>query len=581
MNNELINYYNNLFIGQITSFSIIIPVIFVFLQLTSKEYTTFQLINAIKSYKFIIYFIFAIIIMISTGFSGFLLTIKQYDFIKFINFYTYPLITSNAFAFSLLLVFVLNFIPIILFVRDNLKQLNPGIFIESYLTKLDVSKLELYLYKNYGLPYIDYSYLSTSKIVIENEYQQKLKQHEQDIKRNDKIQRTIDNSYEPVFGIIVNILNYNLTHLYTNDFTYSINSFINSYEGLFNKLKNLQDKNLSKKLIFEYCNILLLIFESSMNINYRPFSAEIISSLKQLIQYHNKTEENDLSVSIFEYFEKFVDVMAERHRQEVSDIFEIYLKEGINLLGSKIDENTIENLLRTFARFSEKVIIKYNIEKQPIMMVTNNENIFNNIFECLYRFYENYSEFHYEKYPLLLLDANYCIFNGFLEKLTEAKDKDNLLFKYFSEHSALFFYEPRKLCIKMMDANNARGACLCINRLIELFDLLLEHNKFEIFNQNIETLIFLGFYESSKGLNFKCDFMYNGISNYILSKIQEYQNQISKSKIDGIVFELFITSQSNGVDIRKAKNFLFSLGTIFQSNFNLNFDWMQKKWNNE
>lgn len=586
MNNNLLTYYNTIFNAQITSFSIILPILFVFIQLTNKEHSSFNANKFIKDIRLLIYFFIALLIIFISGLSSYLLTIKEYNFITCINFNSYNLISSNSFSLFIFILFFINFLPIVLFIIFAIKQINPGNFIENYLKNLDFNKLIIYLYKNYGLPSIDFSYLSKSIIIsthgIEEDTELNKKElaklkliHKKDKERNEKIEIQISENYENVFAVITNILNYNLSNIYITDFNRALDSLISSYDGLFKKLHNSKDKLLSKKLLLEYCSIINSLYSSAVNVNYRPFLTELIHSLEKLISYHIKNEQFDFCSDIFNTFEHLVDSSSKENFNEINNILNVFLCFSEDFFKKDTDNDTNENIIRTFSRVSEKVIIKYDINKQPIMISRNNEYVFSNIFEALYKYFKYYSVYRIDTYPLILLDCNYCVFKGLLEKINN--NQSDLLNNYLNDHLYSFFYEPRNLCINLIEAHNIPSACLSIMRICELYELLIDLKQSERIENYIDTIIYLGFYVASQDSDLSCDFMNAGAMKYIFRKLKEYKGFIKS--IDNIIFEIYIKSHSNKINIKKSETFLFNLGELFQSNFNLNFNWSEKNWN--
>lgn len=589
MNSELISFYGTIFNIQITLIFIIFPILFVFIQLTGKEHTTYLTQKILRDYKVNFCGFVSLLIIIIAGFSNYLLSIQKHDFIKKYYFNLEKYITSNQFSFLVLMVFIINLVIVLYFVIQRVKETNSKFFIESYIKNIKPEILRLYLFKNYGLPIINRPYRSTGIIDLpfddrgnqkenEKEYKKLEKKYNKESKILKKIQLDIDKKYEPVIEVIINALNYNLINIHINDFNDTFRSFIDSYSDLEKKLRN--DTELIKKLIEDYSKTLFFLFSSSLNINYKPFVINILSGNRSLLESFSKNKDHQYGLPILNSLEDYIDCISMDNEYEADFILKIFYDFGTELIPIEQDEqqSLTEGMLRNFSRCSEKIIDKFNLKKQPIMMGMENKHVYDYIIESLYQFFEAQKRYKAKSYPLLLLDANYCVFKALITKL-ESSDSD--IFKnYFYENHYLFFREPQKLFVEAVKNDNDRGACLCLLRLCELYDLLYGKNPNEIFNKNIDELVYIGFFIHSQNREIQSDLLLlNSTENFVYEKIAKYKTRIKS--IDSIVFDLFLKSHSNEINIEKSEVFLMELAYMFESNFGLEIDWKNKKWNNK
>ncbi len=589
MNTGLIDFYSTMFNIQITLIFIIFPILFVFIQLTGKEHTTYLTQKIMSDIKIKICGFASLIIIIITGFSYYLLSLEKHDFIKSYYLNVEQYITSNLFSLSVLIIFITNLIFILSFVLQRIRETNPKFFIESYILKIKPEALKLYFYKNYGLPYLSRPFrfeitgLRFGKATKEDQerhekaYKKSMKQYKKLKKKNRRIQSDIDQKYEPVLEVVINTLNYNLTNIHISDFHNTFESFIDSFFNLKTKLND--EEGLIDKLVKDYSKNLTFLFDSALNINYKPFTTTILSGNRSLLDVLIKQKNYQYCSILFDSFENYVDALSNKNEEEIDTLFKIFHDYGTKLIKhDSSEQKTTEAMLVNFSRCAEKTISKFDIIEQPVMMGIDNKYAYDYIFECLYQFFEYQKKYKAASYPLLLFDANYCVFNALVKKYKSSKNK---FFKdYFSEHQYTFFSDSRKLFIENYKNENERSACLCTMKVCELYDILAKNELNDILKTNIEILIYIGFFIFSKDKDISCDFMFDGLRKYIFERLSRYKPNVGN--IDDIVFELHIKSISREeIDMKKAEPFLMDLAYLFESNFRLKIDWKNKKWEYE
>jgi hypothetical protein len=578
------NFYGIIFNGQITSISILLPITFIFIQLTNKEYTSSFFNKIFKDNNFRLYLLFSSIIIFVSGIGTYLLTIKDYNFFSFVNFNSIAILTSEKFGLFLVMLFLVNFIPFFRFIISNLKSIDPSIYISSYLDNLSSKEVEIYLLNNYGIPKnIDLSNISFSLQELmsnENNFKDN-KENNNDklskIKRDrKKIKKEIEEEYKDILDVIKNILNHNLTNSNINDFKSSIFSLINNYSILYHKLDDLKhEEHLKKALTKEYIQIFKFLYEDSQNLSKSQFSALIIKGIKELINNIIELEDYYNLTNAFATLENFIVFQNKNNYSSVENITEIFSEDAIKIYKSNIDQEYRENLLRIYTRVSERIINKFSLKKQPIMMGIENEYIYDNIFETHYNFFKITRDIYTDEYPLILLDTNYCIFKAVYNRLNSAHSEyEN---NYLREKTHSFFYEVELLFEEFVKKENIKGACLCVFRITDLFDILYKNDEYNLMKENIDTLIYMGYRAASQDKEFKTLFLDEGIENYVLKKLHNYKGLINN--IDEEVNEINLRSHSNLVDLNRSDAFLFDLAELYESNFNMNFTWENREWN--
>lgn len=387
-----------------------------------------------------------------------------------------------------------------------------------------------------------------------------------------RLNKKISQFSEPVFEIPSNIITFNLINYNVNDFNNSLNEYISSYEGFLIKIKKYDASNdLAQKLTNDYANNLIHIFTNSLSREFHPFSMSIIKSNSTIIDAAIKLNEVSLCDVIFSKFELYVEFLSEKNHTEAMELLNIFENKGLQLLNvGNIDEAHIDNMFRSYSRASERIIDKFDLGRQPIMMSIDNQSIFYEIININYAYFDSFQSLLPKNYPLILLDTNYCVFRAFLEK--SALDCSEEYSTFFKEQIYTFFSNPAKLCECNLEVKNYRGACLCLMRLCKLYELLIEFKKEDEIQTQIEYLVILAFKFAAIRHPFFIDFMSESPKQYAYDNLSKYRKYIDN--IDSYIFEYSIKN-----NVRETESYLFELGDLFESNFNLNFNWQTKKWN--
>lgn len=579
---NIITFYNLIFSSQITSFSIIIPVLFVFFQMTNKEFAPRSFNNILKDFRIISYLILAFTTMSVSGLGSYVLTFENLSIPDFVGINLRKQFGSAYYPFGLFFAFLLTFVPIVLFIRRQVILMNPTRFMQIYFKELSIKKLRLYLYKNHGLPSITYppieflvepEFIENRRIVSLSQKEEILKKHESEKTRNDKILRKIQKSYEPVFSIARNVLHYNLENSNIHDFQSSLAEFIRIHSSLCTRLEIERESSLGEGLTREYCKIILELYEASLSKQHSNFSSVVASELDSFIKQNLNLWDFKANLIIFQEIERFIDCLRIENYREASKLLGLFEQHADRFLREVKSIEVADDFFRAFSRSAEKAILKFEASPQPLMNNEHNNSLLDPIINCHSTCFDIFMEVYEKEYPLILLDANICIFRQLLKRPINENEQDTDTFVNTMVYH--FLSGPRDTFMACADADNPRGAALCIMRIFEIYDLLIEHDHITVLQDSIEYAIFMGFYAASRPSPITADFLPSGATSFILAKLGKIKHHIRS--IDGIVMEILIKSHSNGVIWKKCDDFLFDLAALFQSNFGLMIDWQQRK----
>lgn len=575
MNNNLIALYNIIFQLQIALIGIILPLLFVFVQLMNKEHSFYHIQSIIESYKLKIYLIISIIIIIISGLGSYFLSIVSFNFFENYNFHAKEIITNNCFSISIILIFLLNFLHLLKFLYTSIKEINPIFYIKQYLSNISIESLKIYLYKNYGLPYfnthknllIKISKLKINKSeineeIIESDFEIsadgkliKIKDFDnnyliskdgvldinnsdaEDNEKNKKeeeyfelIEAQIIKDYKPIFDIPFNILNYNISNYFLIDFNQCYDVYIEYYFDSYKILKreNTEENNLCLKLTIEYCNKIKLLFQISLSKNGIIFYNKFLDANNEMFNFLIGNDDNISLIASLNTFESFIDLLDSTQENECNKISEIlnHISADIFKTFKNNSAKTIEEYLSIFSKISEKIIHKYNLKKQPLMMNIDSKYIYDNIINGLYEIFSLYKNHIIEKNPSILLDLNYCIFKAILDKVLY--NRSGLINEYFKKQSILFIFEPIDLLKEYLKTDNYKNACYCI---IRIFEILGDLNNLysHLLKEYLEYIFEIGIIINSKNEKDKCELIPEGIDEYIINKIKEFNFYFDKS----------------------------------------------------
>lgn len=187
MKSNIVDLYFSIFSLQITSFSIISPIILVFIQLINKEHTYHHTRKLLKNWYIILYFLISSAIVLFSGLGAFALSIGKFNFFPSYNFKIKLLVTNSNFSIAVISFFIIGFIPLMLFIVQVIKELDSGFYTKKYLNSVKINDLVLYLYKNYGSSiYISPYPNPLDKIIKPNRSKKKEKKLKRNIKKKQK-----------------------------------------------------------------------------------------------------------------------------------------------------------------------------------------------------------------------------------------------------------------------------------------------------------------------------------------------------------------------------------------------------------
>ena len=586
MEDRAIGFLNNIFNIQITSFSIILPLVFLFIQLSAKEHGTGRIIRSLADLRLILYFTISVCIILIAGLSGLLVGLPDDKIWPILLCYK-KLSLEPALQTGLVGAFVLNLLLVAGFILKSVRHIDPRNYISDILRSFSRTDIETFVFRNQGLPYIHFPRVELDILFAEGEvvqtkskmqtaeYLKEKRESEAQERRNRNYQARIDKDYQDILAPAANILNYNLSNTYIEDFNAALGSFLKGLPRLESKLDISVDPRLREKLLSEFLLRFRPLYAAAQRNSYPGFATTILEAFVDLAKGLLEARRFVEASIVIDNFEGLLDETTFDRRNVLFVFFRFFVEYSTELLKDNTEPESISNLFRAFSRVSEKVIDRFDLETLPLMMRSRSDTLFGWVNEAKYALFDKYIEFRANDYPLLVLDMNYCLFRAYTKKLSE-KPSDDL--KRFIEEQLYHFYDhPKRLCESAIEADNIKSACLCVMRYGELFNWLEENKQQYLISQGLVELIELGFLAVSSGKKLVAEFLGQGIPSAVLEYVSRYSRYARE--IDSEIFDLYLRGQRPNYNHETMEDFLFELGTRLRSNFGLNFSWENRTWN--
>lgn len=584
---NLINYYNTLFGIEVAIFGITSAVIFVFIQLLFSAYSYKHILHLIKDKWLLLYFFSSLLVLLMTSLASYFLSVLHRDIVPGINFHT-SVVESPIYAFICLLLIFFSAICFSIAMIKDLSYLNPSRALFLLSQGINYSDISKYLWKKYPLEipfalrmnivikFVDFSKRKSEKTsksqIGKNEKKRKieLERVEKIIEKINKQSLYAEDPYRPLRDMMIQFIKKSdLSSL--EEATTLINGTYDNF------LRELPTKSKTwtpeENLLASYIKHIIEIFDTLLEVSDK----EGLESAKKIILKSSF----ELANKLFDYKKlEEVDVLGEWW-QKIADraigssglifqaIMNNYKEIGKNYFSllkkeTKKDEGKVERLIDNLFRYigwlGERLLIKVPFEEEPLFRNHSYSTEYDEYYNCLMAFEDDYQRDYPNLYPLIYFDA----LNVVMRRLIKIFSKDNtsnLDTNIFSIAYAFYSFAE-----SAMKAANSRGAALAALNLKETYQELkragLDKNAKDIASLVIE----LGMQASSYTDQLEgIDFMSEGIDEWAINLLSEVGDEI-----EGQVTEAYI--KSTGLDHDGVWSFVTRLGKKMGTNFGLMFD---------
>ena len=228
-----------------------------------------------------------------------------------------------------------------------------------------------------------------------------------------------------------------------------------------------------------------------------------------------------------------------------------------------IEENKqwLDELFRHLGWLAERLLSKQGIEEKPLM-ADDYYNEYDQLFDVLISFSYEYHNKYPMSYPLIYFDAIHVLFLQLIiiYKASQNSDVANNIFDciyiYYSFAREAFF------------KGNGNGAALGIIRLTQCYEKLIEDNLDKCAKDAIKLLISLGgIIAGNRGKVIKTEFITVPIDDYFINIIK---NSPFHNEIEHEIREVYIKCEG---DHKQIWEFIIKLGKSMGTNFGFMFDW--------
>lgn len=581
---NLLNFYNTLFGIEIAIFGIISAVIFVFVQLLFSGYSYKHILHILSDRWLILYFIVSLIDLLMIAVASYYLSLPQTDLFPQVNFQT-QLLIHPLYAFLCL---ALIFISVIFFTVAMIKDisyLNPRRALLLIAQDINPSDIKKFLWWKYPLevPFqlrVNIPLYFVDLDVSEKAYKARIRREEK--KRQAEIKRiesliakinaetlNIEDPYRPFRDMMVQFIKKaDLSSLQeaARLLNESSDDFI---EELPQDTKDwLPEKELAlnyTKYLLEFLDTLMeiagkeglesakrIILEASFKYTLKLFEYRRLGEVDKVSEWWQQVADNAIGNSTI----LFQNIM--KYYREIGEKYFANLKESDE--GEEREtERLIDNLFRYIGWLGERLLIKHPFEEEPLFVNYSYSTEYDEYYNCLMAFEDNYTRDNPSLYPLVFFDALVVVMKR-LVKVINQDERSNLDTNVFS--IAYTFSSFAKNALKVGNTRGAALAALCLKETYqELKGKNLDKNAIDVLGLVVQ----IGMQAASIEQPERVDFMSGTLDKWAISFLSEVNEDIG-----GKVNEAY--RRSTGENHDSAWSFVTELGQRMGTNFGFMFD---------
>lgn len=577
------DFYATLLSIEVTILGIIAASIFVLLQMLHSSYSYKDMLISLRGSSLLIFAITSTTVIIFTAFGLLHYAMGYHDLIPKWNLGVID-IFSNDYVLTVTLVIFMSSVGLgIVTLFANIKLLNPPTLVKKHLGELNVSSIENFLYKRYGVTEPIRPILSQIRF----------------IGREDGEDETIDliDKEKAEETYTDHIRKYESSQAKAKKGT----DIFQSLENLFIKTISQGDRGTFKISLSDYeTRIISVIEESPSDFPSQYLSQYLGESLNIYIEACRKHNQNTLTLELIRSTNRIILTLSKNTKSnEVKELLKI-LKENADsaiknedrlLFREIIDSykeigdsalvtenhtgsgysNIVDEVFRHLGWLAERLITSKGIEEKPMMQDDDYEDEFEIIYNALFHFDHKYSYDYADSYPLIFFDAVHVLYDRMLEYYTTLGEHEYQREERRPEIKGWIFssgYIFASFAREAIEKGNGDGVSLAAIRLRQVYSSAMNSGNRNVAKDFIDLIVDIAIRSASTNNDL------NGKTFGSKSTIEDLEKIIIgspfKQEIKSAVFESYIKVNEGSSD--KKRVYIESLQEKLNDNFGLNFN---------
>ncbi|MDD5312743.1 MAG: hypothetical protein PHO26_06895 [Dehalococcoidia bacterium] len=572
---SIINFYNNLFVIELTVFGIIAASFLVFLQIVYSQFSFREVSIIVPKPWLVSYLCFSVLSLLLTATGSLILSFPYFNALLIEQPIIKTILLNGCFGFILLVAFFVSVFLFILYTYRNIRFIRPSQIAIIISRKIRIEQIIYYLLRKYGVPtpndwqfiarYCMDIHQNNSKFVPSNtEVISRVEQYKLEYEKISKKILDAQDPLEPLHALMLKAM-YNMDLATIDEVLKALKDisikFIQENSSKINSKICGPFFELNRKYLEYIVGLLRLYLDISDKQQLESVKNKLLEFSEQiaiLISTNNSIIELNVILS---FWKETADAAINKTISTFGRVISLYS----NLLDSAFDKdigenNWIEEIFRHLGWLGERLISRIGIEDKPLMADHDYATAYDQLFSVLLSSGYKYCNKYTHSYPHLYFDALDVIFLRLISisgRNPSPSIKQNI-FDCVSIYSSF-----AKAAIV---AGNSKGAAIAVYKLNSSLEELLNNGIEESAEEVIGLLVDVGstaFYYRDKT---KITDFFHGqqIHQYIMDTLK---NSPLKNKVEDSLREIYLRMDNGSYYvIEMARLLQTDLGLILDPN---------------